>query len=262
MRLLPVLLSLVWTANAKVFDASSYSQYILAPDSRTVYPAAIYRVNGSVSNANSLLASSSPNGNATLKGNSSITFDYTKNVGGVVSITVASSSPPGTVLGVTFTESSLWINGQACDATADAGLDTPLWIDVGNGPGTYSVGREFERGAFRYLSLVSNSSAEVQVTSVAVNFTAAPTQDLQNYSGYFHSDDELLNRVWYAGAYTCQLCSIDPTHGNSLIWLKVINSTEVIELPETILWYNNYTITNGTSALVDGAKRDRLVCES
>ena len=27
--------------------------------------------------------------------------------------------------------------------------------------------------------------------------------------------------------------------------------------PQT--WYNNFTITNGTSALVDGAKRDRLV---
>lgn len=64
------------------------------------------------------------------------------------------------------------------------------------------------------------------------------------------------------GAYTCQLCSIDPTKGDSLIWLLVINSTEVIELPETIPWYNNYTITGGKTALVDGAKRDRLVCTS
>lgn len=194
MLLLSLMLSLACTASA----ASNFSEYILAPDSRTIYPAAIHRVNGSVSNANSLLAS--PNGNATLRGNSSITFDYTKNVGGVVSITVASSDlPSDTVLGVTFTESSLWINGQACDATADAGLDTPLWVHVGDGPGTYTFGTEFERGAFRYLSLVSNSSATVQVTSVAVNFTAAPTQNLKEYSGYFHSDDEMINRVWYAG---------------------------------------------------------------
>lgn len=188
-------LPLAWTAT--IASGVSYSEYILAPDSRTIYPTAIHRVNGSVSNANSLLAS--PVGNATLKGNASITFDYTKNVGGVVSVTVASSSPPGTVLGVTFTESSLWINGQACDATADAGLDAPLWIPVGDGPGTYTVGREFDRGAFRYMSLVVNSTDAVEVTSVAVSFTAAPTQELQKYSGYFHSDDELLNRVWYAG---------------------------------------------------------------
>lgn len=63
-----------------------------------------------------------------------------------------------------------------------------------------------------------------------------------------------------SGAYTCQLCSIDPNYGDSLIWLGVITKSDVIELPETVLWYNNYTITPGTSALVDGAKRDRLVC--
>ena len=29
--------------------------------------------------------------------------------------------------------------------------------------------------------------------------------------------------------------------------------------PVNVTWYNNYTITKGTSVLVDGAKRDRLV---
>ena len=35
-----------------------------------------------------------------------------------------------------------------------------------------------------------------------VNFqsiTAAPVQDLRAYRGWFHCDDELLNRIWYAG---------------------------------------------------------------
>lgn len=67
------------------------------------------------------------------------------------------------------------------------------------------------------------------------------------------------NMLW-PGAYTCQICSIDPNYGDSLIWLGVITKDDVIELPETVLWYSNYTITPGTSALVDGAKRDRLVC--
>jgi hypothetical protein len=53
------------------------------------------------------------------------------------------------------------------------------------------------------------------------------------------------------------LCTIDPTHGNALVHLGVINSTMTNVPPQT--WYNNYTITNGSSALVDGAKRDRLV---
>lgn len=258
-----------------------YSEHILAPSSRTIYPLSVYRTNGTVTNPQSLLSSNAnTTGPAIFNGNSSITFDYGKNIGGIVSITVGSVSSPDAILGVTFTESNLWINGAASDATADAGLDSPLWFLVGDGPGTYTVGKEFDRGAFRYLSVVSNSSGTVEVQSVEVQFTAAPEQDLQAYTGYFHSNDQLLNRIWYAGkssphcgndwdkrligyfigAYTCQLCSIDPTQGDSLIWLNIINSTEVIELPVTIPWYNNYTITDGKTALVDGAKRDRLVC--
>lgn len=180
--------------------ATPYDEYILAPSSRTIYPPSIHRVNGTVSNARSLLTPSTTNGSAIFRGNSSVTFDYGKNIGGVVSLTVGSvanaSSPP--ILGITFTESSLWIMGAASDSTADAGLDTPLWITV-DGPGTYTVAREFDRGAFRYLSLVSNSSASVEVQGVSVNFTAAPEKDLREYTGYFNSDDELLNRIWYAG---------------------------------------------------------------
>ncbi|POS74643.1 hypothetical protein DHEL01_v206966 [Diaporthe helianthi] len=239
--------------------AAPYGEYILAPTSRTIYPASIYSVNGTVSDAQSLIDSPS-DATALLRGNSTITFDYGKNIAGLVSITVGTSSSPDAVLALTFTESNLWINGQASDGTADAGLDTPLYLSVGAGPGTYTVGDEFERGAFRYLSVVSNSTGTVEVKSVVVDYRAAPTQDdLTSYTGYFHSNDELLNRIWYAGAYTCQICSIDPAHGDSLVWLRVINSTQVIELPETVAWWSNYTITGGKTALVDGAKRDRLV---
>jgi hypothetical protein len=69
--------------------------------------------------------------------------------------------------------------------------------------------------------------------------------------------DELLNRIWYAGAYTNQLCTIEPHYGNALVHLSQINSS--VSDAINVTWYNNYTITNGTSALVDGAKRDRLV---
>lgn len=189
-----------------VASATPYDDYILAPSSRTVYPASIRRANGTVSNAQSLVTST--NGSAILGANSSITFDYSKNIGGIVSITVGSVSSSDAVLGVTFTESSLWINTAASDATADAGLDSPLWIHVGAGPGTYTVAKEFDRGAFRYLSVVSNSSGTVEIQNVAVEFTAAPTQDLHTYSGYFHSNDELLNRIWYAGEYTLNQMAI------------------------------------------------------
>lgn len=74
---------------------------------------------------------------------------------------------------------------------------------VGQGPGTYTVDRDHARGAFRYLSLVNNGTGDIVLEGLSIYFTAAPTQDLQSsYTGYFHSNDELINRIWYAGAYT------------------------------------------------------------
>jgi hypothetical protein len=184
--------------------AIPYSEYILAPDSRILYPFAIHKINGSVSNAASLIGGA--RGRAIFHGASSVTFDYGKNIAGVVSVTVGTSSSPDAQIGLTYTESSLWINGQASDATADAGLDEVLRLPVGKGPGTYTVGRYHERGAFRYLSLVSNCNASIEVTSVETNFTAAPVQDLRAYKRYFHCNDDLLNRIWYAGKFYSKQC--------------------------------------------------------
>lgn len=72
-----------------------------------------------------------------------------------------------------------------------------------------------------------------------------------------HRADELLNRIWYAGAYTNQMCTIDPHYGNALVHLREINSS--VSDAINVTWWSNYTITNGSSALVDGAKRDRIV---
>lgn len=177
-------------------SAIPYSEYILAPESRTLYPASVHKVNGSVTAPQSLVGG---NGSAIFSGNSSITFDYSKNIAGVVSITVGKSSSPDAGIVLTFTESSLWINGEASDATADAGLDAPLYLHVGQGPGTYTVDRIHERGGFRYLNVVNNGTASIDVTAVVVSYTAAPQQDLRAYKGYFHCNDELLNRIWYAG---------------------------------------------------------------
>jgi hypothetical protein len=198
-------------------------------------------------------------GNATFHGLSSVTYDFKKNIAGIVTLDIQGVSSEDAYLGVTFSESNLWINEQACDATADAGLDSPLWFNVGRGAGRYTAEKKHNRGAFRYLTIVSNTTATVSVKEVVVEFTAAPKQDLRGYTGYFHSDDELLNKIWYAGAYTNQLCTIDPAYGDALPLLGIADSGDNITLPQTTPWWSNYTITNGSSALTDGAKRDRLV---
>ncbi len=197
----------------QVAEAVPYSEYILAPSSRTIYPASVYNINGSVSRAVSLL--DSPFGNGVFNGVSSLTFDYGKNIAGIVSLTVASSSSSDAFIGLTYSESSLWVKSEYSDATNN-GVDQILWLHVGQGPGSYNVDEAHVRGGFRYLTLINNSSATVEITNVTVDFTAAPMQDLQAYAGYFHCNDNLLNRIWYAGAYTNQLCTIDPRHGDSL----------------------------------------------
>jgi len=142
-----------------------YSEYILAPESRTLYPVSVYQVNGTVTGAETLTGTAS--GSAVFKGVSSVTFDYEKNIAGVVSVTVGSSSSPDAFIGLTYTESSYWISGEGSDATGDNALDEVLWLHVGKGPGVYTVERWHERGAFKYLNLISNTTASVEVTGVS-----------------------------------------------------------------------------------------------
>lgn len=195
--LFPVLLACLGLSSA---TSVPYSEYILAPKSRTVIAPRVHKVNGTVSNAASLTKANG--GAATFNGVSSVTFDYGINIAGVVSVTVGKSSNQNASIGLTYTESSLWISGQASDGTADAGLDEVLWLPVGKSPGTYTVDRAHERGGFRYLSLVSKTNATIEVMKLVTNYTAAPVQDLRAYRGYFHSNDELLNRIWYAGKFS------------------------------------------------------------
>lgn len=166
MHLIPFLLPLVVAASSV-----PYQEYILAPTSRDLTPSSVHSVNGSITNAAALTQAST--GGTTFNGVSSVTYDFGKNVAGLVSLDVGSSSSPSAFLGVTFTESSIWISNEACDATGNSGLDTPLWFKVGEGDGTYTPDSKYMRGAFRYLTVVSNTTATVLLTGLHVNFTAA-----------------------------------------------------------------------------------------
>lgn len=222
--------------------AVPYSEYILAPKSRTVRPASVYNVNGTVANAEALTeeGSDSP---ATFNGESAVTYDFGLNTAGIVSFTVDSVSGSSEFIGVSFTESSLWINSEGCDATQDAGIDEALWFPVS--VGTFSAHKEHQRGGFRYMNVYHNTTGSVSISTLWIQFTAVPQlqeDQIANYTGYFNSNDEKLNRVWYAGAYTNQLCTIDPTAGDSLIYLGQINSTS--NVTEPLPWYLNYTISS------------------
>jgi hypothetical protein len=64
----------------------------------------------------------------------------------------------------------------------------------------------FEWAGFRYLHLtVRNAGRPVRLRTVSLNFTSYPVQR----RGRFQCSDDLLNRVWEAGADTLQLCMHD-----------------------------------------------------
>lgn len=97
----------------------------------------------------------------------------------------------------------------------------------------------------------------VAISSVWVNCTAFPSQpNGRAYTGYFDSSSSMLNRVWYAGAYTLQLSTIDPKEGGSIIQFNRLFDGNTAPVGA---WYSNYTIAKGTTVTTDGAKRDRMV---
>lgn len=247
----PSIISLLglWVISTK---AVPYEEYILTPSSRTLIPASVYNVNGTVTNPEALTTSSSgcSGSNSTSFGPSSaVTYDFGKNIAGIVSFNVASIEGDGDAvedqfIGISFTESSLWINENGCDATADAGIDEALWFPVTSNS-YHKADTQHQRGGFRYLNVYHNTSRSVEVSNLTIHYTALPHKaedELRSYTGYFHCDDELVNRVWYAGAYTNDMCTIHPTAGNSLVHLGVITSNSSITEP--VSWWNNFTVAS------------------
>ncbi|KAH8897926.1 bacterial alpha-L-rhamnosidase domain protein [Thozetella sp. PMI_491] len=230
----------------KQASSTKFREYILTPTHRTITPPSLYQVNGAVKNPDALCTDVHNPDGVVFGANTSIILDFGKNIAGTIHFSVRSVSGPDEYIGFSFTESSMWISPYHCDSGTSALYDSPLWFAVPN-KGQYGADKAHQRGAFRYLSIWHNSTGSVTLGDLSVNFTASPEMDdPREYSGYFNSDSEKLNRVWYAGAYTNQLCSADPSTGNAL------------GVPGTG-WYYNATIANGTSVLMDGAKRDRLV---
>jgi hypothetical protein len=147
--------------------AIPYEEYILAPRSRTLHPVSVHSSNGSVSNPDSLCASP---GSTVFEGDAATAYDFSINIAGVVTLEIGSVSDAEQYIGVTFSESSLWVSNRSSDATADAGKDETLWFHVA-GPGRYTAPREKERGGFRYMTLVHNTTGSVEIISAEVHYT-------------------------------------------------------------------------------------------
>jgi hypothetical protein len=223
--------------------SGAWDKNIYAPASRTVRPSATL----SDLKTNASTTSSHP-ATATLHGNGSlVVFDFGKEVGGIVHLDYSSSGSGA--LGLAFTEGKNWI-GEWSDSSNSLYHDGALYANFSSpGKHTYDMPDRYLRGGFRYLTifLVANSSVDVELRDLSVELDFQPTwPNLRAYQGYFHCSDELLNRIWYSGAYTLQSNQVPVNTGRITSGLKSG-------------WLNNGTLGPGDTIIVDGAKRDRAV---
>lgn len=196
------------------------------------------------------LQASQYGGSSQLVDNGSIVaLDFGKEVGGIVSFNWTSDANGS--IGLAFTESKKFI-GEWSDSSNGlfTGYDGALYENVTSGSNSYTMPDKSLRGGFRYLTLfliTDASTSMVSISDIKVEIAFQPTwSNLKAYQGYFHCSDELLNRIWYAGAYTLQTNAVPPNTGRQVPML-------------TYGWANNGTLSNGTTVIVDGAKRDRAV---
>ena len=186
----------------------------------------------------------------TLSGNGSlVTYDFGTEVGGLSTVSYTGSGSGS--FGLAFTEAKNYV-GENSDSSNGAFKlgDGALIAPLEQGNVSYTMPDRYLRGGFRYMTvfLLTNSTASITLNDIKVELDFAPTWgNLKAYQGYFHSSDELLNRIWYAGAYTLQTNLVPVNTGRQVPMLSYS-------------WANNATLTeSGDTVIVDGAKRDRAV---
>ncbi|KAH8897136.1 glycoside hydrolase family 78 protein [Thozetella sp. PMI_491] len=219
---------------------------IFSPASRTVSPVKILDLNH-----NTLSQWPGP---AHLKGNgSALIFDFGLEVGGVVSL-VYNACGNGS-LGLAFSESRNFTGYMSDESNGGFGSDgflNPLIHPSNCGVAlNYTVPLAQQRGGFRYLTLFTlnhTDSVDVNISSITLNLSFQPTwPNLRAYQGYFHSSDDLLNKIWYACTYTVQLNTVRGDSGRAY---PLFNTG----------WSNQASLgTPIGPVIVDGAKRDRAI---
>ena len=231
-----------------------WDENIFAPETRKVSPVNVLSLdNGSVISAYPGIKSLAGNASA-------LVFDFGVEVGGILSVSYSTTGGPGS-LGLAFTEAKDYIglqsdssNGKFALGTGDFACDDgALYSDFSAaGNHSYTMPDEKMRGGFRYLTLFLlttgvNGNTTLNINDISLEISFQPTwSNLRAYQGYFHCNDEDLNKIWYSGAYTIQTNAVPVDTGRQV---PTLSSS----------WANNGSMANGSTTIVDGAKRDRAV---
>jgi hypothetical protein len=231
-------------AGPDIDAASKGDPYNCAPAARTLSPVAVFATSGTVTNPTSILTGQP----TSLVGSGSyIVLDFGTEVGGLISLSFSAASDANQSVGIAFSESSLYVGPSSDQSNGSGTPDGAISVPVA-GASTYTVPPALLRGGFRYLTLFLSSSGSVDVSAVSLAYSPDPNRTVPNqYPNYFYSNDDALNKAWYAGAYTFQ--TNIALNGQGRSWPPVSTN-----------WNNANTIgESGSVVLTDGAKRDRTV---
>ncbi len=239
-------------------DAQPWQQYNESPASRTVAPLHAFSIGGAVTDPTAVVHG----GTTTLSSQgASVTLDFGKEVGGYVTVGVGQGTAAGQSIGLTYSESSTQVSATSDDqsnggsnneppdvyaTTPGDNIDTSTAVPTVAGTPAPSAASQL-RGGFRYLTVVDQTGGPIAIDSASVHITFDPGAQLRAYPNSFYSNDALLNRIWYAGAYTVQTNLVAGDTGR--VW------------PAPAVGYDNAGVIGPASKtyLVDGAKRDRTV---
>jgi hypothetical protein len=250
------------SSGRRAAPAGPWDRFKLSPDSRIVRPVAVHGTTGAVENPHYLVKKSGSAHTRLTGQGASITLDFGKEVGGYATLTFGDDSDRAQTVGLTYSELSTYISTTSSDGS-NGGANVEPAVSYTAEPagristqtsvptaGTDAAGTPVSqlRGGFRYLTVVNESSGTVDIADVSVDIVFAPNvADLRAYPNYFSCSDDLLTRIWYAGAYTVQTNIVAGNQGR--VWG-----------PPGTGWNNSARIGEvGDTVLVDGAKRDRTV---
>lgn len=237
------------TCNGSLQPAFSgpWNSHNLAPTSRLVTPRVVLSLQSGI-------AVQDYNDNeATIRADSDgSVFDFGLEVGGIVSFNYSMSGDmTNASIGLAFTEAKDYIGRKSDNSNGGTGQDNALILSLnGTRDGHYIMPDASLRGGFRYLTifLTAKPGTTVSIRNINLEISFQPTwPNLRAYQGYFYSSEDLLDRIWYSGAYTLQTNSVPGNTGRANVQTDRVG------------WNNAAYIGPGETVLLDGAKRDRWV---
>lgn len=153
------------SASPEVLAALKHS-----PTARTLEPTAVHTTSDSVMNLQNGLngRSTRPSG-----ANSALTRDSGQDAGGVTTLSSGSASDSSQPVGLTFSESSLYVGTNSDQSSGRNGEDGALHASA-TADSTYTVPTLQLRGGFRYLTVCLDTSGRLDRNNVSLNFTSPP----------------------------------------------------------------------------------------